>query len=82
MRIRQLSESLIDKAEGYCGDFPYTTELASSAGVSIHFWTGAEKPSDEKLQETLSKARRARDVVYATWSYGMPTAFWAHQDIK
>lgn len=81
MRIRKLSEPLNDKAEGYCGPFPYSTELASSAGVSIHFWTGSNSPTESELQRALRKARGARDIVSATWSEGMPTKFWAHQDI-
>lgn len=81
MRIRKLSEPLNDKAEGYCGPFPYSTELAGPDGVSLHFWTGAQEPTHADLQAALDKARRARDIVYATWSCGFPISFWAHQDI-
>lgn len=81
MRIRKLSEPLNDKAEGYCDGFPYATELASIDGVSIHFWVGAQSVTEEQLQAALKKARRARDIVSASWSEGMPTAFWAQQDI-
>jgi hypothetical protein len=82
MRIRKLAEPLNDKAEGYCGGFPYTTELAGPDGVSIHFWVGAQTVTEEMLQAALTKARRARDVVCASWSEGMPIKFWAHQDIN
>lgn len=82
MNIRKLREPLIDKAEGDCCGFPYTTELASSAGVSIHFWTGNDAyPEPELIEKALVQAMRARDIVYATWSTGSPTSYWAHNDI-
>lgn len=81
MKIRKLTEPLIDKAEGMCGGFPYNTELASSAGVSICFWYG-DTYDEERLQRALHKARNARDVVMALASPGQPTGFWAHQNIN
>ncbi len=83
MKIRKLREPLIDKAEGDCCGFPYTTELAGPGGVSIHFWTGNDAvPEPELIEKALRHARRARDVVYATWSTGSPTSYWAHNDIQ
>lgn len=81
MRIRKLENTLIDKAEGLCAGYPYTTELASIDGVSIHFWVGAETPEPDQLQTALRKAMSARDIVSASWSYGSPIKFWAHQNI-
>ena len=80
MKIRKLSEPLVDRAEGTCGGFPYNTELASSAGCSICFWYG-DTYNEAALQHALRKARNARDIVYALASPGQPTSFWAHQDI-
>jgi hypothetical protein len=80
MKIRQ-TDHLVDNAEGRCHGYPYSTELAGPGGVSIHFWVGAEPVDHEKLQVALDKARGARDVLYASWSYGEPTKFWANSDI-
>lgn len=79
MRITQI-ETPDCKAEGTCGGFPYNTELVSSQGVHIHFWVGNER-DDEKIKLALHKARGARDVVKATWSFGQPLGFWAKEDI-
>lgn len=79
MRIRQI-EPLEDKAEGLCCGLPYDTQLASSAGVSIHFWVG-ETRDQGLLEKALHVARGNRDIVYATWSHGEPIGFWAHQDM-
>ena len=80
MKIRKLSEPLVDRAEGTCGGFQYNTELVSSAGCSICFWYG-DTYNEAALQHALRKARNARDIVYALASPGQPTSFWAHQDI-
>jgi hypothetical protein len=82
MKIHKLQEPLLDKAEGDCAGFPYTTELASINGVSIHFWAGDKDVTHAQMQAALSKARAARDIVSATWSTGSPMGYWAHQDIK
>lgn len=81
MKIRQI-DVLEDKAEGTCMGFPYDTQLASSAGCSIHFWVGDTKPSLLRLQQALSAAMRQRDIVSATWSHGHPTKFWCNNDIN
>ena len=81
MRVSQI-EPLEDKAEGTCCGFPYDTQLASSAGCSIHFWVGDTNPGMVRLQQALAVARRHRDIVSATWSLGQPTKFWAHQDMN
>lgn len=81
MRIRRLTTPLVDKAEGDCYGFAYNTELASINGVSIHFWTGDDVPSPERLQHALHHAMRARDIVSASHSSGHPTGYWAHNDI-
>lgn len=80
MKIRRMETPLEDKAEGLCCGLPYNTELASIAGCSIHFWCD-EAFDDDLLQEALEKARRNRDIIYASASLGQPTKFWAHQDI-
>ena len=80
MRIRRLESNLADRAEGLCCGLPYNTELASSAGCSIHFWCG-ESFDEELLQKALHTARNNRDIVYALASLGEPTGFWAHQDM-
>lgn len=80
MKIRRMETILDAKAEGVCCGLPYNTELASSAGCSIHFWCG-EAFDGDLLQEALGKARRDRDIVSASASLGQPAGFWAHQDI-
>jgi len=80
MKVRRLEETLDDRAEGLCCGLPYNTELASSAGCSIHFWCG-ESFDENLLQKALVKARHNRDIVCALASLGQPTSFWAHQDI-
>lgn len=81
MRIRRLTEPLEDRAEGMCGGFPYNTDTVSSQGCSICFWYGDDF-DEEGLRQALSKARGARDIVWACASPGKPTKFWAHQDIE
>lgn len=88
MRISQTSpEHAPTKAEGNAGKLPYDTELASSAGVHVHFWVSDEvkaKGADEvtaALCESLRLMRGARDVVSASFSYGSPEKYWAHQDV-
>ena len=75
-------DHLEDKAEGNCCGLAYTTELAGSQGVSVHFWTGATADPEERVQKALKRIRQERDVVRATWSPGTPTSYWAHQDIE
>jgi hypothetical protein len=81
MRIPQIPNPEYEKAEGYCNGLPYNTELASSAGCSIHFWVGLDTTSAD-LNMALHKARCARDIVSATYSIGSPAGFWADQDIN
>lgn len=67
-------------AEGLCGGVPYNTELVSISGVAIHFWLGN---NNEGMVPTLEAiARRNRDIVGVTYSSGMPSGFWAHQDMR
>lgn len=80
MKVRKLTDVLVDKAEGMCGGLPYNTELAGSGGCSIVFWYG-DTYDAEKVAQALNKARRARDILYALASPGEPVSFWAHQDI-
>ena len=68
------------RAEGRCCGLPYDTQLASSAGCAIHFWVG-ETHNPELLKKAVSVARNHRDIVYATWSHGEPTSFWANEDM-
>jgi hypothetical protein len=70
-----------DRAEGLCCGLPYDTQLASSAGCSIHFWCG-EAFDDALLEQALKKARSNRDIIYASASLGQPINFWANQDIN
>lgn len=83
MRIRK-TDCLDSKAEGRCVGYPYDTELASSAGVSIHFWMGDldEKTAATEAEKALGVAMRDRDIVYARWSPGEPAGFWAHHDMN
>jgi hypothetical protein len=83
MIVRKV-EPLEDKAEGKCVGIPYNTELASSNGVSIHFWMGNlnDKEAKALAEKALMIARRNRDVVSASWSHGDPTSFWANQDMN
>ena len=84
MKIRKI-EPIQDKAEGTCMGFPYDTQLASSAGVSIHLWVKGNVDSPhlrQSLQKALSAAMRHRDIVSATWSFGEPTKFWCNNDIN
>lgn len=75
-----------DKAEGDCLGFPYNTELVSSEGVSILFWLGDRDRSDprteELLQRTLLEAIRNRNIVRASCCPGLPSGYWAHQNIS
>lgn len=68
------------KAEGLCNGYPYDTQLVSIDGVCIHFWLSihASPGLAEKLERS---ARRQRDIVYSTYSDGMPDGFWAHENI-
>lgn len=82
MQPRKIDEPFEDRAEGLCNGLPYTTELVSSEGVSVHFWTG--DLNGDHLTEALAIAcdtiRRKRDVVRIQYSTGEPTGFWAHLD--
>lgn len=69
------------QAEGLCNGLPYTTDLANINGVHIHFWVG-DSPMGVSIPDALHKARNAHDIVSATWSFGAPKGFWAHQDIE
>ncbi len=80
MRIRKI-ENPKGKAEGLCNGMPYNTDICSSAGCSIHFWTGLDD-SEVAREAALRRAQNARDVIYATWSFGLPDGFWASQDIR
>lgn len=79
MRISQI-DVLDDRAEGTCCGLPYDTQLASSAGCSIHFWVG-DTLDRGRLERALWAARNHRDIVSATWSFGQPRSFWAHANI-
>lgn len=79
MRIRHI-DIPTEKAEGKCRDFPYNTNLVSAEGVQIHFWVGAKYDVDQ-VADALSRARNARDIVSATWSFGEPSGYWTNQDI-
>lgn len=82
MRPRRIDDPE-SKAEGLCDGVPYDTNLVNADGISIHFWMG-EIPAEERaatLRSLLRTARDNRDVVDCTWSEGMPTGFWAHQDM-
>lgn len=79
MRVRQI-DPLEDKAEGRCCGLPYDTQLASSAGCSIHFWVG-DTYDAELMKKAIHVACNTRDIVFATWSHGQPTSFWANQDM-
>lgn len=69
-------------AEGLCNGLAYTTDTYNSQGCSIHFWLGdGLDVSPKQLTDALNKARNARDIVKATWSFGAPKYFWAHQNI-
>lgn len=68
------------KAEGMCEGFPYDTELASIDGVVIHFWLG-NVPSKTLAKKLLKEAKRHRDIVGMTYSDGMPTGFWAANNL-
>lgn len=81
MKARATGGILVDRAEGRCHGLPYSTELASSQGCSIHFWVGDNYDAD-LVSKALDAARGSRDIVYASWSLGQPTGFWANQDIK
>lgn len=73
------------KAEGLCDGLPYTTDTYNINGCAIHFWVPdctLLARIKSKLDTTLRKAMNARDIVRATWSFGEPTGFWAHQDIE
>ena len=69
------------KAEGLCDGFPYTTELVSSEGVSIHFWVEGEYDK-AKLALALHRARNNCDIVCASWSEGVPDGFWAMENMR
>lgn len=79
MRITKI-DNPNTKAEGLCNGLPYTTDTYNKDGCIIHFWfgDGVTKPPGIALR----KAMNARDIVRATWSFGEPTGFWAHQDIE
>lgn len=84
MRIKPLPNPNT-KAEGTCNGLAYDTQLVNIDGVNIHFWVGDGKgifKPHTKLTDALHKARCARDIVSATWSFGAPTGFWTHQDIE
>src|SRR5664279_5553481 len=78
MKIRK-TDVLESKAEGLCCGLPYSTELASVNGCSIHFWCG-DAIDNDLLERALGKARSERDIVCAQASLGQPTGFWAHQE--
>jgi hypothetical protein len=60
---------------------PYNTELASSQGVSIHFWMGMRAEDSLVLDLCVRIARHNRDIVGVTFSEGDPDGFWAGVDM-
>lgn len=80
MKIRKLEETLVDRAEGLCCGLPYSTELVSAEGCSIHFWCG-DSFDEVLLKKALRTACNNRDIVRAIASLGQPTGFWARQDM-
>lgn len=79
MRINKIDNPDLP-AEGLCNGLPYTTATYNADGCAIHFWF-SYLPERDQLMHVLRKAMNARDIVKATWSFGVPADFWAHQDI-
>ena len=69
------------KAEGLCNGLPYTTATYNKDGCTIHFWVG-DCPLAVDVDTALRKAMNARDIIMASWSFGEPSGFWAHEDIE
>lgn len=87
MKIRETSKEFAPRrAEGNAYALPYDTELASSAGVHIHFWVSDEirqkgqAEVDRVLKHTLLAMQAERDIVSASFSYGQPESYWANSD--
>jgi len=61
----------------------YDTELASSAGVTVHYWIGEREPTDELFNEIVRIARNTRDVVgNGSYCIGEPAAYWAREEMR
>lgn len=85
MRVTRIDPVNDTKAEGTIDGFAYDTQLVNIDGVALHLWTMSEdEPTTEekeKIRKTAHRMRIYRDVVYATWSTGSPSGFWAHVNI-
>lgn len=76
------------KAEGdvYLRDvdqvFPYVTQLAGPNGCVIHFWMGSRFGDKELRNRLLQKSKNFRDVLSGSYSEGVPSGYWAHQNME
>jgi hypothetical protein len=65
--------------EGKVKGLAYRTDIASSAGCSLHIWMAFHSGNKSALREAVKIASANRDVVQVTYSGGSPTGFHSHQ---